>query len=576
MEESVAQLLAGRLAGRSAILFLAITAAIVVAGVASAQVAFDPIVNVSKTSGDSRQPFMALDASGTFHLAWADDTGNPGIYKVRYARSFDGGKTFSTLSSPVSGGDTASLRPRIAVFGQNVYIAWMQDTNTGTGAKEIMFARSVNGGDSFGPPANLSNSAGESLEARIGVTPTGTVVVVWDEASPSRRIAIARSFDGGVTFQPGTIAPVVTPAGCPPGGVGNCETVYPSLAIDPANGNIYVVWHDLISGAPQVLFSRSVDGGGSFSSPKNISNAPIHAHCASVTVGFSGKVLVAYESRKDLSDHKHNATLVQSSDQGTSFTAPVNVSNSPSWALSDYPYAAEAPDGTIIVGYEDNAASGDLDAVIKVSNDGGATFGSRQDVSNNPTTLSTEVITLFGSDGTFYMVWEDYQPGHADIFFARAPGAAGGVSLVALGLTANKTTFTTGEVLQLGVTAQNPGPATKVDAYLGVILPAILGPGLGCPQGDAVVFFVPGGGIGSLSCLSQLPTNTTPLVKSFPFPAGMAQTSFPDVFALIWTPSVPPGTYVFFMVLTRPNAFADGQIDSSDILSAASQVVTLQ
>src|SRR5262249_19109965 len=89
MEDPVAQQLAGRLAGRRTILFLAITAAIVVAGVASAQVTFDPIANVSKSGGDSRQPFMALDASGTFHFAWADDTGNPGIYKIRYARSFD-------------------------------------------------------------------------------------------------------------------------------------------------------------------------------------------------------------------------------------------------------------------------------------------------------------------------------------------------------------------------------------------------------------------------------------------------------------------------------------------------------
>jgi hypothetical protein len=557
-------------------LLFAIGMAIAMAGPASAQIAFDPIVNVSQSPGDSRQPHLALDGSGALHVAWADDSGNPGIYKIRYARSFDGGRTFSGAID-ISSGDTASLRPRIATFGQSVYLVWMQD---GAGdQKDAMFARSVDGGASFSAPINLSNSAGESLEARIAVTPTGVIVVVWDEGSPSRHIAIARSSDGGASFEaPRSIAAVASPPGCPPGGVGNCETVYPGVAIDRGNGNVYVVWHDRIGTQPQVLFSRSTDGGTTFTSPKNISNAPVHAHCASISVGFSGKILVAYESRKDLTDHKHDATFVQSADQGSTFSTPVNLSNGPSWALSDYPWATEAPDGTIIVGWEDNAASGgDLDAVIAVSRDGGATFSPPQDVSNNPDTLSTEVVTLFGPDGTLYMVWEDYQSGQAEVFLTRAGGAGGGGGgLVGVGLGANKGSFVAGEVLTLSVTAQNPGAAQLVDVYFGVLLPAAMGPSLGCPNGDALVLQADRFARAVTTCLSRVPENTPALLQNVEVPAGMPVTTFTDVFGFQWTPDMVRGTYVFFIAVTRAGAFNDGSVDPGDVVSISSQTVTFQ
>src|SRR5262249_1972187 len=203
-----------------------------------------------------------------------------------------------------------------------------------------------------------------------------------------------------------TVAPIATPPGCAPGGVGNCDTIYPGIAVDRASGAVYAVWHDLIGNQPQVLFSRSLDAGLTFSTPLNVSNAPIHAHCASITVGPTGRILISYESRKDLVDHKHNAMFTQSTDGGSSFRSPVNLSNSRPSAFSDYPWAAESPGGVIVVGWEDNSAGGDLDAVAAVSSDGGSTFGTKTDVSNNPQTTSTEVITLFGADGTFYIIWE--------------------------------------------------------------------------------------------------------------------------------------------------------------------------
>ncbi|MGH7265476.1 MAG: sialidase family protein, partial [Candidatus Rokuibacteriota bacterium] len=384
----------------------------------------DPTINVSSSPGESRHPHLVIDAAGVLHMAWADDSANPAQHRIRYVRSFDRGQTFTAPIELSSG--QASFRPRLATFGNiGVFVVWMEDPPGAQegNTKEVMFSRSLDGGATFSAPVALSNTPGNSLEARVAMASNGTLYVVWDEEWPSRHIAIRRSSDGGTTWDAHrAVAPVVTPPGCPPDGVGNCDTVYPGVAVDPASGRVYVVWHDRVGSQPQVLFSRSLDGGETFSAPLNLSHAAIHAHCASLTVGPSGRVLVAFEARKDLVEHKHDAVFTQSIDGGASFLPPVNLSQGPSWALSDYPWAVEGPGGAIVVGWEDNRGGGHLDAVATYSTDGGQSFAPSVNLSNNAESVSTEVVTLFGPDGSFYVVWEDQQFGKAEVLFRRALG----------------------------------------------------------------------------------------------------------------------------------------------------------
>src|SRR5262249_7952164 len=154
-------------------------------------------------------------------------------------------------------GAGAAIRPRLATHGGAVYVAWMEDVGS---AKEVMFSRSLNGGASFSTPVNLSNSTGESPEARIAVGPARRIYGVWDEQDPTRHIALARSFDGGASFTNSTVAAVVRPIGnCPPDATTASCTAYPSIAVDQASGNVYVIWHDFVnaSGVLQIVFSRS-------------------------------------------------------------------------------------------------------------------------------------------------------------------------------------------------------------------------------------------------------------------------------------------------------------------------------
>jgi hypothetical protein len=385
----------------------------------AAQPGFDPAVNVSQTPTDSRMPHMVVDDTGTLHLAWTDD------FRILYTRSHDRGQSF-TAALRVSGGLAAALRPRLAVHGATVHLVWTQDPDDATSSemKEVMYSRSLDGGATFTAPVNLSSSPGHSQEARVAVDSAGTVFVAWDEASPTRHLVLRRSSDGGASFDATRALFAVVMGPCPPGSPNAACTVYPGVAVSPT-GQLYVVWHDLVAGQLQVLFSRSLDGGQTFAPPRNISSGPIHAHCAAITVGPSGRILVAWENRKDAVDHKHDAVFAQSTDGGVSFSAPLNLSSGPVWALSDYPWPVEAPDGRIAVGWEDNSAGGGLDTVLALSFDGGLTFDPPLNLSNNPGSASTEVVTLFGPDNTLYVLWEDHATGNGEILLQRTAPPAG-------------------------------------------------------------------------------------------------------------------------------------------------------
>ena len=68
------------------------------------------------------------------------------------------------------------------------------------------------------------------------------------------------------------------------------------LVADPASGNVYAAWSDFHgSGCNQILFSRSTDGGATFSAPLKISSGICSNQGPSIAVGPSGKVYVAWQ-----------------------------------------------------------------------------------------------------------------------------------------------------------------------------------------------------------------------------------------------------------------------------------------
>lgn len=121
-------------------------------------------------------PSLEVDARGDLHVAWW--TGKEGEAGVYYARSADGGRSFT--AQPVATGDRA--RPahvQLAVSGERVYVAW--DDGLGE-MPRVLLRRSIDGGSSFGPEELLSEP-GVAASYPVLALYGDSVAVAWSQTT---------------------------------------------------------------------------------------------------------------------------------------------------------------------------------------------------------------------------------------------------------------------------------------------------------------------------------------------------------------------------------------------------------
>jgi hypothetical protein len=148
------------------------------------------------------------------------------------ARSTDAGRTFAGEGRLPFGKwaiDGCPLKPtELAVDGPRVYAA------SYTGGSEpagVYFARSTDGGRTFGDSRLVHPGAPYSDAPELTVGPDGALTVVWQaKTGGPRRLFAARSTDQGATLS--APAEVPTPAG---------NSAYPASAVAP-DGTVWVTW----------------------------------------------------------------------------------------------------------------------------------------------------------------------------------------------------------------------------------------------------------------------------------------------------------------------------------------------
>ncbi len=107
------------------------------------------------------------------------------------------------------------------------------------------------------------------------------------------------------------------------------SNVFPSLAVDPANGKLYALWSD----AHNVYFSTSSDQGTTWSAAVTVNIAPANTAVFPWVAAYNGKVDVVYygttAASKDDSNAVWNVYMAQTVNGGSSFTQSLvsNVSN---------------------------------------------------------------------------------------------------------------------------------------------------------------------------------------------------------------------------------------------------------
>ncbi|PXX40947.1 MULTISPECIES: sialidase family protein [Burkholderia] len=217
----------------------------------------------------------------------------------------------SVTANPVKAGTAYAVWDRLELPNGNPYA----NLHTQAFRGPTLFSKTTDGGKTWSKAKVIVHvpSRQQTIGNQIVVDPrNGTLYDFFNLIQPpfskaAGKVAFIKSTDDGVTWtQPQVIAGLQTVGVTDPNTGEPVRTgdIIPEPAIDPASGQLYVVWQDSrFNGGTydEIALSTSKDGGASWSAPLQI-NTPTGrpAFNPSVRVDNAGAVMVTHYDFRDL------------------------------------------------------------------------------------------------------------------------------------------------------------------------------------------------------------------------------------------------------------------------------------
>jgi len=284
---------------------------------------------------------LAVGGNGNIYIVWPESLTNVGC-EIMFLKSTDGGETWinSDVDYPISfQGGLRPFAPKIAVDNNyNIHVIWQQ---SGGATSEIYYGFSSDNGDtwtSLDADRIISFPDGNSAQSpEIAIDNSDNIYVVWQEKAYSdsnltvhfgRKPAAESQFSSETADIPISLQH----AG---------SDLDPSIAITP-NGSIHVVWEARNSGEGGIYYSRSIDGGATWSGLSEERfvdfNAFDDSSCTdpAIVTTSQGNLAVCYTNwSADTDDDFIRPRVSISTDNGDTWSGNISAEVISRWDSSD-------------------------------------------------------------------------------------------------------------------------------------------------------------------------------------------------------------------------------------------------
>jgi hypothetical protein len=405
------------------------------------QVSFSEPVNLTNNARDSVYAQVASSGENVY-IVWQENppsgfsSQRDGLinYEIFVKKSVDGGQTFGDEIN-LSNNPGFSEHPQIAASGNNVYVAWIDDSPlVGSSSqvednKKIMFKKSTDSGNTFGETITLSNvqaadssnlemaAAGNNVYAVWQVTPLPPQFNSDQDNVQSAGIFLAMSEDNGETFQEAKSLS------------DNVLKSYPKVAA--YQNKVYVIWNVGIIGdntGPEnnsnnndssfdngIYLTKSFDGGRTFDDTLKL-NANWNSVGESQIAASGNSVYVVWGGNPD-EKVAGNLFYTSSLDNGASFSAARTLTERNTLNAE---IAAANNGNEVYLAWQGVLPNDNEEIFVKKSTDNGTTFTElSENVSNNEGISECTSISISEESAKVYLAWEDSPAGNHEILFAH-------------------------------------------------------------------------------------------------------------------------------------------------------------
>jgi hypothetical protein len=227
------------------------------------------------------------------------------------------------------------------------------------------------------------------------------VHIVWqDNRDGNYEIYYKRSTDGGVNWEADTR-------------LTNDPAVSSSPSVTVSGSVVHVVFYDIRDGNNETYYKRSTDGGVNWGADTRLTNDPASNYFPSLAVSGSTVHIILLDYRDGSNGEIY---YKRSTDGGVNWGADTRLTNDP--AVSNIPSVSVS--GQIVhVVWEDRRIDGIGDIYYKRSTDGGVTWGTDIQLTNNPNRSSLPSVLVSGS--VVHVVWGDNRDGsNGEVYYKRS------------------------------------------------------------------------------------------------------------------------------------------------------------